>query len=384
MKRISASVLILFLIVFNAMADGLNQKGAKKIRLDISNVKWVYLQFPAKINYVDMGTEDIVAEKVADVENILRIKSEIPVFDNTTLTAITKDGKIYTLDLNYKKNPNSIAIDMKDVKDSIKSDHYMNESKIELSSIRTSHISYSGNEKVIDVSVGSDSIIAGKITDLNNVVQTKRIGEFDLFNETSLHVVTKDGNGKIRIYPHIITANENPQNVNITINTTEEDKATFSQASMNEVEMAAYGKAVVGQGTIMNNIGVSENKMLFCLRGLFIKDDVLMFHLYLQNNSQIPYEIEFIRSYIQNKKKGKKQTSQDIEKIPIYIYKTNDSELVDGNSGYSAIFFFQRFTVPDKHQFYFEAFEKNGGRHLKFTASNKEILEAKKIELDNK
>ena len=365
------------------MAESLNQKGAKKIRLDISDVKWVYLQFPAKINYVDMGTEDIVAEKVADVENILRIKSEIPVFENTTLTAITKDGKIYTLDLYYKKNPQSIALNMKEVKDSITNDHYLNESKIELSSIRTSHISYSGNEKVIDVTVGSDSIIAGKITDLNNVVQAKRIGAFDVLNETSLHVVTKDGNGKIRIYPHIITANENPQNVNITINTTEEDKATFSLASMNEVEMDAYGEAVVKQGTILNNIGVSSNKMLFCLRGLFIKDDILMFHLYLQNNSQIPYEIEFIRSYIQNKKKGKKQTSQDIEKVPIYVYKTNESELVDGNSGYSAVFFFQRFTVPDKHQFYFESFEKNGGRHLKFTASNREILDARKIELTN-
>lgn len=375
--------MLLLFPVLSVMAESLNQKGAKKIRLDISDVKWVYLQFPAKINYVDMGTEDIVAEKVADVENILRIKSEIPVFENTTLTAITKDGKIYTLDLYYKKNPQSIALNMKEIKDSITNDHYLNESKIELSSIRTSHISYSGNEKVIDVTVGSDSIIAGKITDLNNVVQAKRIGEFDVLNETSLHVVTKDGNGKIRIYPHIITANENPQNVNITINTTEEDKATFSLASMNEVEMDAYGEAVVKQGTILNNIGVSSNKMLFCLRGLFIKDDILMFHLYLQNNSQIPYEIEFIRSYIQNKKKGKKQTSQDIEKVPIYVYKTNESELVDGNSGYSAVFFFQRFTVPDKHQFYFEAFEKNGGRHLKFTASNREILDARKIELTN-
>ena len=60
-------------------------------------------------------------------------------------------------------------------------------------------------------------------------------------------------------------------------------------------------------------------------------------------------------------------------------YSLKEGDLVEGDSGYSAVFFFKRFTVPDKHQFYFEIFEKNGGRHLKFTASNKEILNAKKI-----
>lgn len=374
-------MLLLFVCSFTTFAQSLSQKGATKIKLEISDVKWVYIQFPANINYVDMGTEDIVAEKVADVESILRIKSVIPVFDNTTLTSITKDGKIYTFDLYYNQNPQSIAIDMKDVKDAITKENYMAESAIELSSVRTSHLSYSSNEKVIDVAVGIDSIIANKIADFNNVVIAKRVGDFDAFETTSLHIVTKDSKNRIRIYPHIISANENPAIVNLTIDNDDEDKATFSNASMNEVEMEAYGQAVVKKGVVLNNIGVSENKMLFSLCGLFIKDDVLMFHLYLQNNSKIDYEIDFIRSYIQNKKKSKKQTYQDDEKIPIYIYKSKNSDIVDGETGYSAVFFFKRFTVPDKHQFYFEIFEKNGGRHLKFTASNREILSAKTIEI---
>ncbi|MBP5524102.1 MAG: DUF4138 domain-containing protein [Paludibacteraceae bacterium] len=358
----------------------LQQKGAKKVKLEVSDVKWLYLQFPAKINYVDMGTEDIVAEKIGDAENILRIRSEIPVFDNTTLTAITKDGKIYTFDLNYDQDPKTIAIDVKNVGDSVKQEHYLSESTIELSSIRTSHLSYNSDETVIDVAVGVDSIIAEKISDFNNVVIAKRVGEFDAFTSTSLHVVTKDSKNNVRIYPHIIKANENPELVNLVIGSdANEEKASFSIASMNEVEMEEYGKAVVEKGAVLNNIGISENKMLFSLIGLFIKDDILMFHLYLQNDSKIDYEIDFIRSYIQNKKKTKKQTYQDDEKIPIYVYKSKEGDLVEGDTGYSAVFFFKRFTVPDKHQFYFEIFEKNGGRHLKFTASNKEILNAKKI-----
>ena len=178
----------------------LQQKGAKKVKLEVSDVKWLYLQFPAKINYVDMGTEDIVAEKIGDAENILRIRSEIPVFDNTTLTAITKDGKIYTFDLNYDQDPKTIAIDVKNVGDSVKQEHYLSESTIELSSIRTSHLSYNSDETVIDVAVGVDSIIAEKISDFNNVVIAKRVGEFDAFTSTSLHVVTKDSKNNVRIY----------------------------------------------------------------------------------------------------------------------------------------------------------------------------------------
>ena len=294
------------------------------------------------------------------------------------MTAITKDGRIYTFDLNYDQNPRTIAIDVKNVSDSIKPEHFLSESTIELSSMRTSHLSYNSDETVIDVAVGVDSIIAEKISDFNNVVIAKRVGEFDVFNTTSLHVVTKDSKNNVKIYPHIISANDNPELVNLVIGNNEE-KASFSVASMNEVEMEEYGKAVVEKGAVLNNIGITENKMLFSLIGLFIKDDVLMFHLYLQNDSKIDYEIDFIRSYIQNKKKTKKQTYQDDEKIPIYVYRSKEGDLVEGDSGYSAVFFFKRFTVPDKHQFYFEIFEKNGGRHLKFTASNKEILNAKKI-----
>lgn len=372
-------VLITVFLSFCAVSSqNLQQKGAKKIPLEVSDVKWLYLQFPAKINYVDMGTDEIVAQKLDEAENILRIKSEIPVFDNTTLTAITKDGRIYTFDLNYDQNPRTIAIDVKNVSDSIKPEHFLSESTIELSSMRTSHLSYNSDETVIDVAVGVDSIIAEKISDFNNVVIAKRVGEFDVFNTTSLHVVTKDSKNNVKIYPHIISANDNPELVNLVIGNNEE-KASFSVASMNEVEMEEYGKAVVEKGAVLNNIGITENKMLFSLIGLFIKDDVLMFHLYLQNDSKIDYEIDFIRSYIQNKKKTKKQTYQDDEKIPIYVYRSKEGDLVEGDTGYSAVFFFKRFTVPDKHQFYFEIFEKNGGRHLKFTASNKEILNAKKI-----
>jgi hypothetical protein len=46
--------------------------GVGKIALEISETKWVYLKFPAKIKYADMGTDDILVEKTK-VDNILRV-----------------------------------------------------------------------------------------------------------------------------------------------------------------------------------------------------------------------------------------------------------------------------------------------------------------------
>jgi hypothetical protein len=44
------------------------------------------------------------------------------------------------------------------------------------------------------------------------------------------------------------------------------------------------------------------------------------------------------------------------------------------------VLFFNRFTIPKQRMLYFELFEKNGGRHLLFPVSNKELLKARKLQ----
>lgn len=118
--------------------------------------------------------------------------------------------------------------------------------------------------------------------------------------------------------------------------------------------------------------------MTFALQGIYIKDDVSMFYLAISNNSQIDYDIDFIKCYITNRKNLKKQTMQIDDITPLFEYVQNEKKhFIPANSTYHTVLFFKRFTIPDKHNLFFEIFEKNGGRHLQFIITNRDLLSAK-------
>lgn len=363
----------IFVLLYLCATTALSQsiESLKKTPLKISDVKWVYLKFTSDVKYVDMGTDDIQMEKTS-IKSILRIKSKIPSFDSTTTTIITNNGHIYTLQLSYETNPKYLAIDMSNVNDTITYSNAIKKYDIELSKLRTSHIVV--EENVADVSVGTDAIIAEQIEDMNNIVRARAVSDFEYFDETSMTIVTMNGN----IYPFNVRHHDNPSKVNITL-ASQTAKAKFSKASLNDSELDELGEKIIQKGTRFNNIGTINEKIVFCLKSICIQDDILMFYLYVENRSQVAYEIDFIRSYIKNKKKNKKQTSQDDEIIPIHTYVSDDKGVIDANGNYSAILFFKRFTVPHNHLFFFELFEKNGGRHLRFTCANNQILKAEII-----
>lgn len=70
--------------------------------------KTTNLVFPYPIKSVDRGSKDILAQKVKDVENILQIKAGKKGFEETNLTVITADGKLYSYILNYTDNPSTL------------------------------------------------------------------------------------------------------------------------------------------------------------------------------------------------------------------------------------------------------------------------------------
>jgi hypothetical protein len=57
----------------------------------------------------------------------------------------------------------------------------------------------------------------------------------------------------------------------------------------------------------------------------------------------------------------------------------NYKSMLPGGEEVEIVIFFTRFTIPKSRVMCFELFENNGGRHLEFSISNKEILKAQKI-----
>lgn len=64
--------------------------------LQITNLKTTVILFPAAIKSVDRGSRFVLAEKVKEAENVLKLKSERLGLPESNLSVITADGKLYS------------------------------------------------------------------------------------------------------------------------------------------------------------------------------------------------------------------------------------------------------------------------------------------------
>ena len=64
--------------------------------LDVTFDKTVHLIFPSAIRYVDLGSQNIIAGKAEDAENVLRVKAAVKDFETeTNMSVICDDGSFY-------------------------------------------------------------------------------------------------------------------------------------------------------------------------------------------------------------------------------------------------------------------------------------------------
>lgn len=83
--------------------------------LDVTFDKTVHLIFPAPIRYVDLGSQNIIAGKAEDAENVLRIKAAVKDFETeTNMSVICEDGSFYAFNVKYADEPEKLSVEMKD------------------------------------------------------------------------------------------------------------------------------------------------------------------------------------------------------------------------------------------------------------------------------
>lgn len=111
MKKIIAGLIIgifLFLTaitVFSQNSNPVNSTSIEPYPLSIAFNKTTNLVFPYAIKSVDRGSQSVLAQKATGVENILQIKAGKEGFEETNLTVITAEGKLYSFLLNYAPRP---------------------------------------------------------------------------------------------------------------------------------------------------------------------------------------------------------------------------------------------------------------------------------------
>ncbi|RYC66496.1 conjugative transposon protein TraN [Spirosoma sordidisoli] len=74
--------------------------------------KTVSIIFPAPVRSVDLGSRDIIADKAADVENVLKVKANQIGFNETNFSVITADGKFYSFVVSYNESPVALALNL--------------------------------------------------------------------------------------------------------------------------------------------------------------------------------------------------------------------------------------------------------------------------------
>lgn len=120
MKKFSAAmvtVMIIFLFKVQVFGQKIslaeNMSVIKPYHLTITFNKTTNLVFPYAIKSADRGSKDVLVQKAAGVENILQVKAAKRSFDETNITVITADGKLYSYILNYTDNPSVLNISFK-------------------------------------------------------------------------------------------------------------------------------------------------------------------------------------------------------------------------------------------------------------------------------
>ncbi|MDM1327927.1 conjugative transposon protein TraN [Myroides odoratimimus] len=117
MKTIIKYVLLCLLTVNTVMAQesksiNLSTAEVTAYKVELTQNKTTHILFPSSIEYVDLGSSDIIASKVEATSNVLRLKTVKEDIIPTNFTVITNDGKYYSFNTTYKEDPIQVSYDL--------------------------------------------------------------------------------------------------------------------------------------------------------------------------------------------------------------------------------------------------------------------------------
>ncbi|MEP7375306.1 MAG: DUF4138 domain-containing protein [Chitinophagaceae bacterium] len=209
---------------------------------------------------------------------------------------------------------------------------------------------------ILHVDRGSRDVLVEQVKEANNILLVK--AGIKGFIETNLSVVTGDGS----VYSFVVCYDSKPPEwiYHLPVN----QKAT----------LATYANGILDNPLTMHGIRDHSWDMLAKIVGIYIKEDVIYYQLQLNNQSPIDYDIELLRFYIRDKKKGKRTAAQENELKPLYV--AGNTSKIKANSQNAIVVALEKFTIPDAKYLAVQVMEKNGGRHLLMRVNNSKIIKA--------
>ena len=254
--------------------------------LEVTFEKTVHLIFPAAIRYVDLGSQNIIAGKADDAENVLRVKAAVREFETeTNMSVICEDGSFYAFSVKYADEPEKLSIEMKD---------FLSPTEGRLPSNRAD---------IYFKELGSESPILVKLI-MKSIYQN--------------------------------------------------DKRTIK------------------------HVGAKQFGMRFLLRGLYAHNGLLYFHVRMDNESNMPYAVDFITFKVVDKMVAKHTAIQERILQPLRAF--HQVMWIGAGRSERIVFALEQFTLSEDKQLEVTLYERNGSRTLTFYVEPEDLLLTKKID----
>ena len=254
--------------------------------LEVTFEKTVHLIFPAAIRYVDLGSQNIIAGKADDAENVLRVKAAVREFETeTNMSVICEDGSFYAFSVKYADEPEKLSMEMKD---------FLSPTEGRLPSNRAD---------IYFKELGSESPILVKLI-MKSIYQNDK--------------------------------------------------------------------------RIIKHVGAKQFGMRFLLRGLYAHNGLLYFHVRMDNESNMPYAVDFITFKVVDKKVAKHTAIQERMLQPLRAF--HQVMWIGAGRSERIVFALEQFTLSEDKQLEVTLYEQNGSRTLTFYVEPEDLLLTKKID----
>lgn len=255
---------------------------------------------------------------------------------------------------------------------------------LEVAYDKTVHILFPSAVRYVDL--GSADLIAGKADGAENVIRVKATVK-NFRRETNMSVITEDG----AFYTFNVKYANEPLLLNIEMaDFIHDGEAVNRPNNAQEIYLQELGKEspmlvrLVMKSIHKENkrrvkhIGSKRFGIQYLLKGIYVHNDLLYFHTEIKNQSNVPFDVDYITFKVVDKKVAKRTAIQEQVLFPVRAQ--NYVTRVAGKKSERTVFCLPKFTIPDDKQLVVEMNEKEGGRHQSFVVENEDLVNAETID----
>ena len=254
---------------------------------------------------------------------------------------------------------------------------------LEVTYDKTTHIIFPSAVRYVDL--GSANLIAGKADGAENVIRVKATVK-NFRDETNISVITESGS----FYTFNVKYSDEPLLLNVEMKDFIHDGSKVNRPNNAlDIYLQELGcespllVKLIMQSIYKNDrreikhIGCKRFGVQYLLKGIYVHNDLLYFHLQLKNSSNVPFNVDYLTFKITDKKVAKRTAIQEQVVWPVRAY--NNVQVIGGKRTERMVFTLPKFTLADDKQLVVELHEQQGGRHQTFTVENADLVRARVI-----